>query len=271
MFLPENIDLAHSEKYILSIRLVPNGFSFSIHCPDDLSVFHYQETTFGTKIPYSDHIKKLIFDYSFFTQAFKATHVTVVSPHYTIIPNVFFEKNRIKELFDFNFHEIRETILCHSSETEDFHTVFGMDEEVHSFLSRSLWNPRFTHHASRLLSAFLADHAEDDRKRCIVDFHDQLITVICFSGSRLLSANTYSNSDPYDALYFIASIWEKLPLDQTSDRLLLSGNIESHTHSMETLKKLIRNVEIVKFTPIVSLPEEQKRSIPTDMLVQLCG
>ena len=58
MFLPENIDLAQSEKYTLSIRLMPDGFSFCIFSPADKSVFHYQEKTFSKNLSLIENIEK---------------------------------------------------------------------------------------------------------------------------------------------------------------------------------------------------------------------
>ena len=73
MFLPENIDLAHSENYNLSIRLTPDGFSFSIYNPSDPSIFYFQETGLSCKLSFIDNIKKVIFDLGFFSQAFNKT------------------------------------------------------------------------------------------------------------------------------------------------------------------------------------------------------
>ena len=78
MFLPENIDLAQSEKYNLSIRLTPDGFSFCISSPTDKSIFHYQETVFSKNLSLIENIKKTFFEVNFFSQPFQQTQVTVV-------------------------------------------------------------------------------------------------------------------------------------------------------------------------------------------------
>ncbi|NLX65851.1 MAG: DUF3822 family protein [Bacteroidales bacterium] len=271
MFLPENIDLAYSERYNLSIRLSPNGFSFCIHCPGDAAIFHFQETKLSGKLSYIDNIKKLIFDLGFFSQAFNQVTVTVVSPFYTLVPDIYFDKRRTEELFHFNFHERKGIILTDNHLGDDIRTLFNIDEEVHSFLSRSLWNPIFHHHSSLLIQLFQSQKRDEAEKCCFADFHDDYLTISSFSGNRLLSTNTFQAIDPHDTTYFIASVWEKLNFDQSTERLFLSGNIEAQKSTVDLLKKLIRRIEQVELRPKVILTEEQKRTIPTDMVAILCA
>ena len=270
MFLPENIDLAHSEEYNLSIRLTPDGFSFSIHSPADPSIFHFQGTPLGNKLSYIDHIKKLIFDLGFFSQPFNRSSVTVVSPYYTLVPGIYYDKGEMTNLFRFNFHEEEGIVLNDVSPGREYHVIFNLDEEIHAFLSRNLWNPSFHHHTSSLLHLFESYKREEECKSCFVDFHDKRATVICFSGHQLLSANTFPVLNPHDTTYFIASVWEKLAFDQTSDRLYLSGDVDPQKAVTDILKKLIRHVEYVALNPAVQLTEEQKRTLPTDIIAALC-
>ena len=270
MFLPENIDLAHSEKYNLSIRLASNGFSFCIYCPSDPAVFHFQETSLGNKLSHVESVKKLIFDFGFFSQVFKETVVTIVSPHYTLVPDVFFEKKRAKDLFEFNFHEVGTTVLTNQLEELDCHILFNIDKTLHSFLSRHLWSPRFRHPITSLLAFFHRYEANSGKKRCFVDFHhhDKSISVICFSAeNKLLSANTFPTATAHDVSYFVASVWEKGGFDQMEDGLYFSGNVEWYESGI--LKKLIKNVQVIELKSKVLLDVKQKEAMPTDVLIQL--
>lgn len=269
MFLPENIDLAHSEKYSLSIRLTPDGFSFCIRDAADPTVFHYQETGLGKKISYTENIRKLIFDYGFFTQPFKNARIVVVSADYTLVPEDFWEKKKKKELFGFNFHDKERVVLTDAPEGGDFRILYGLNEDLHSFLSRNIWNPQFSHHTSHLYPTLRLLHENDAENRCLVDFHDAMATALCFSGEKLLSANTFSTANASNALYFIAGIWKQHSFNQTDDLLVLSGKTDTLHDVRDTLKQLIRRVETVGFSPKTQMTEEQKKSIPSDLLVQL--
>lgn len=271
MFLPENIDLAHSEEYNLSIRLAPDGFSFVIHSSNDPSVFHHQGTPLGNRLSPYDHIKKVIFDLGFFSQPFKRTSVTLVTPRFTLVPEDFYDRKKIKELYLFNIYpEENESVLTDNFREGFCHILYGMDEELHSFLSRNLWNPHFVHHSRPLMQHFRKRAATLEKKCCFVDFHDRSMTIIAFSGETLLSANSYPALNNHDTTFFIASVWEKLNLNQSADILFLTGDLASHKPSVEILNKLIRNVERLEITPPINADQEFLKRLPTDLLVTLC-
>lgn len=264
MFLPENIDLAQSEKYILSIRLTPDGFSFCIFSTFDKAVFHYQETVFSKNLSLIENIKKTFFEVNFFSQPFQKAMVTVVSPRYTTVPENYFDSKQATDIFAFNIHGESGKVLNNFIAEGSYRIVFDLDEEVYSFLCRNLWNPTFSSCCAQTLPFFAQYKPEEGKKRCFVDFHDEMISVACFSGQNLLSANTYSNNDRFDALYNIVNVWEKHALNQNSDLLFLSGNVSNNNESMDTLKQLIKNVEVLK----LDVPENYDY-IPTDVLLAI--
>ena len=262
MFLPENIDLAQSDKYTLSIRLMPDGFSFCIFSPADKSVFHYQEKTFSKNLSLIENIEKTFFEVNFFSQPFQKALVTIVSPRYTIVPDVYYERKKAKDLFAFNIHGESGKVLSNYISESSCHILFDLDKKVYSFLCRNLWNPSFFSYKALLLPFFTNYQAVDERKRCFVDFHDEMVSVACFMGTKLLSSNTYPDRDKYDALFNIVNVWEKQFLDQNSDLLILSGNFPDNKESIDTLKRLIKHVEELNLdTP------GNYNYVPTDILL----
>lgn len=270
MFLPENIDFNFSEKYILSIRLLPGGFSFSVFCPTDPSIFYHKETSFTNRLSYLDNIKKLIFDFSFFSQVFMETRVSIVSSEYIIVPDSYFDRKYIKDIFSFNFIDYKGVLeYNHLSECKS-HIIFNINDELHSFLSRNLWNPVFIHHTKQLVHFCINHKIDTIRKRCYLNFNKECIDIICCDGKNILNANTYQINSRFDSLYFISGVWEKLPLDQTEDFLYITGNIEDNKETIDTLKKLIRNIEILSINTKTIVPDDIKSSVPTDIILQLC-
>ncbi len=271
MFLPENIDLAHSEKYTLSIRLTPNGFSFCIFSPADPTIFHFQETNFSKNLPLIENIKKTFFEVNFFTQPFRKVVVNVVTPYYTSVPITFFDKTKISEIYAFNIHQKAGHVLSNYIEEISNHILFDLNDEVYSFLVRNLWNPVFAAQPTTLTRYFAKYKPESENEiRYFVDFHDEMVSGIAFKGNKLLTANSYDNCNRFEALYFVVNICEKLSFDQNSDKIFFSGNTEANKESVETLKKLIKNAEQIQFQPKHDVSPDQLSSIPTDILIQLC-
>ena len=270
MFLPENIDLASSEKYDLNIRLSPNGFSFLISCPDDPDIFFFKETIFSGRISYSENIKKLIFDYNFFTLPFNSTSVTIVSTDYIAVPDQFFDEKIAKTYFNFNVKDNKGHILHTGLHDLGCHLIFDIDEDVYSFLSRNLWNPVFSNHTAELLNYCSSIDNHLSEKRCFINFHEKLFDVCCFQGRKILSVNSYKIEGPFDALYFITGIWEKLPLDQENDLLYLCGSSDAQRETVDTLKKHIRRIKKLTFPVKTHISDIEKPKIPTDLMIKLC-
>ena len=268
MILPHNIDLANSQKYVLSIRLTPNGFSFSIYHPTDISIFFYKEVDFNNNQTYIENIKKVFFEVNLFTQPYKKIIITVVTPKYTIVPGEFYDKSKLKELFSFNFVD-NSKVLVENLSSEGSHILYEIDNEVFSFLSRNLWNPIFKSSTTSLISKFKQYEYEEYERRCFVEFNDKMITIACFNKSELLVAKTTPIDDSYDAIYNIANTWEKLKLDQNSDALFLSGNLIGYDDVGDILKQLIKNISIFETATEISAINPAIH-LPTDLILGLC-
>lgn len=269
MFLPENIDLANSEKYCLSIRLAPNGFSFCIDSPFDPSVFYFQDTSIGSKLSYLESIKKIVFDLGVFSNSFNRCSVFVVSQNYTLIPNTYFDQKQSEKLFRFTFHD-SDGIILNDKSLNDYHIVYNLDEDVYSFLVRHLCNPTFHHHSTSLIHSFQKFERNIVDKECFIDFHDDFITVVCLSGNRLISANTFAETNSFNITYYVMSIWEKLNFNHDEDKLYLSGKVDLRIKLGDELKNLIRNIENLELTTKMTLSLEDKNRVPTDLIAALC-
>jgi hypothetical protein len=269
MFLPENIDFAESKKYILSIRLMPSGFYFSIHCPSDKTVFYQNSVSFSPNSDYLKNLEKLIFDYSFFSYNYQQINVICVEEQATIVPNEYHQKKSEHDLISFNFLYPKEQVLNNEIEQLGCRVVWGMNMQVHNFLSRALLNPRFASHLSVLISLFYSRHNSKDNALFINFNDDRMIDIVAFSGENLLLAKTFYANNPLEESYYIQKTWEALQLNTQTDPLYLSGKTDNHSESIETMKKIVSktvnlSLELPKPTKI------NKEEVPTEILHQLC-
>lgn len=271
MILPHNIDLAQSQKYNLSIRLTPNGFSFFIFSPKNKTAFFYKDVEINNTFTYIENIKRIFFEVNLFTQPYKKTYITVVSPKYTTVPNRFYDKSKQKELFEFNFNDNSGELFSTYLESHKIHLLYDIDKEIYSFLFRNLWNPAVENFVTYLFEAFVDYQTEKFKKRCFVDFHDNMATIICFNNKDLLMAKTFSAENQYEDIYNIINIWEKLKLNQNQDALFLSGNTDAYKYSTSTLKQLIKNVSAPNIFKKPEQTSENNNYLPTDILSQICG
>jgi hypothetical protein len=264
MFLPENIDLGRSEKYILTIRIKTNGFMFSISDPDAGKSFCLRETTFSVNDNHLDNIQRIIFDLNFLTQRFRKTNVIFVSKDYDLVPASYFG-NKEKEIL-YNFTHVDKVSHLSSGliESQDIVALFNIDQKVFEFLSRNLWTPQFYHHANLLVNFLKKRGGNENGARMHLNFHDEFMDIICFSNGKLLHCLSYENEPINNQLYFILKLWELYELDQLKDLLYISGNTDKFIISR--LHDYIKNVEFVNAPSEIHFWSEDAQKAPLDLL-----
>lgn len=272
MFLPENIDLTNSENFILTIRLTSVSFEFTIHCPTDNNVFYYWDTTFSDRLSYSENIQKIFFDFNLFTQKFKRTIVINVSEKYTIVPDEYYDKKKAEQFYFFNVMSDAESsiVLDNKIEPLNINLLFDMDDDLHSFFSRSLLNPIFESHATNLISYFESYKKDLPYKYCFINFDKSLIDIITFNKDKLLSATTLQKRNDLDLTYLIYNYFLSISFDQLGDQLLITGDLSSQNEIIDSLKKVSKNVEIIEIDSYPTIPKDELKTIPSDLLIKLC-
>lgn len=269
MFLPDNINFAESKKYILSIRLIPSGFYFSIHCPTDASVFYQNSVAFRINSDYLKNIEKLIFDYSFFSYNYQQIMVICVDDQATIVPNEYHDRKLESDLLSFNCLYPKMKVISNEIKELDCRVVWGMDKSVHNFLSRTLLNPKFVSHMSLLVPMFYKFHNKATSALFINFNDDRMIDAVAFSNEKLILAKTFRAKNSLEDSYYIQKTWEVLQLDGQLNKLFFSGKIEKNSECIDTLKKAVSKTENLSFK-LPNSSEIKKEEVPTEILNQLC-
>ncbi|NDV78694.1 DUF3822 family protein [Dysgonomonas sp. 511] len=265
MFLPENIDLGKSEKYILSLRVKPNGFMFSITDPDMGNNYCLRETTFRPGDDLLTNVQRIIFDFNFLTQIFRQTNVVIVSKDYEMVPAEFYDKKKQQNFYDFTHTNKSGHIQSALFERQDIVMLYNIEDDLFSFLSRNLWNPHFFHHSQLLINTFEEKaRISGEGNKMFVNFHTDFTDVICFQGATLLHSLTYENEPPANTLYYILKIWEQCGFDQMNDTLYLAGKADSRLS--EKLYQYINNIEIIGLPQEIHFWSEDARKAPLDLL-----
>lgn len=265
MFLPESIDLGQSEKYILSIRIKPDRFMFSIHEPGFERNYCLRETTFSATDNILNNIQRTIFDLNFLTQEFKQTNVILVSRDYELVPATYFQSKHRTTLYNLAHTKKASHLLSALLDKQDIVTLYNTDKEVYEFLSRNLWNPQFHHH-SFLMNKLLENkgNALGITSKMYLNFHDEVMDVFCYSGAKLLHSLTFEGEPASNQLYYILNLWDKCGFDQMKDYMYIIGQPE--TKLVLYLQEYINNVERMNAPSEVYLWNDEAQKAPLDLL-----
>lgn len=265
MFLPENIDLGQSEKYVLSIRVKPNGFMFSISEPGVDKSYCLRETTFSIGDNLQSNIQRIIFDLNFLTQEFKQTNVIIVSSAYEMIPASYLETKEKEHLYNFTNTEKAGHVLSGLIEKQDTVILFNLEKEIYEFLSRNLWNPHFFHHSNLLINYFEDKGKNFDKASTMyLNFHDDFMDIFCFSGAKLIHSLTYENEPAINQIYFILKLWEKCGFDQLTDSIYIAGKPDELI--IIRLQEYIKHIEHLNIPSEIYLWNEDAQKAPLDLL-----
>lgn len=270
MFLPDNIDFAQSEKYLLSVRIKPDGWSFSIHEPEIGGEYCYREASFSKDSDILSNMQRMIFDFNFLSQPFKQTNVVFVSPDYEVVPQYLFEKKKKIELYNISHYKKADRVLSGQDKIQNNLLLYSVDNEIYQFLSRSLYNPQFWHHANLLLGyADRKNRITAKSAKMYLNFHDRYLDIICFdSQSKFIHAVSYYNEPVQNIVYHILNLWDKCNFDQNKDYIYI---IESQSQTAVEVSALLR--DYIKCIESLGLPSEVEflgedgRKTPLDLLI----
>lgn len=270
MFLPDNIDLSQSENYMLSIRISPDRWAFSIRRPEIGDDFCYRETSFSKDTDILSNIKRMIFDFNFLSQIYLQTDVVFVSQDYEVVPQYLFEKNKKRELYNFSHYKKADHIITGTERIQNNLLLYSVDKEIYEFLMRSLYNPQFSHHADLLLGyADRKNRITENSSKMYLNFHDKFVDISCFdSSSQLLHATTYHNEPTQNIMYHILNLWDKCGLDQNKDFLyIMESSNQTEIEIQTLLKDYIKRIEQIGTPSEVEFMGEDARKAPLDLLI----
>lgn len=265
--VPDTFVAGLSGKYILSIRLSADGLSFSAYNPEKPQSYFYREAAFDRNTPYLASLEELFFANELFTRSYRKINVVFVTPQYTLAPAEMLPEERKAELFSMNFSVPAKRILGNPADG-DAMLLFGVNEDVYEFCSRSLINPAFIHHITPQLEVLKKQGMADGRNHLFANVHRKIVDLVAFSEGKLLLVNTFGYEQPDDLLYYILNVWRQLGMDQLKDQLSLYGIGPVCKRLARSLEVYIQNISKTDIPSEAYLMGGEIMLAPLDLIFQ---
>jgi len=257
---PENINLAHPERYILTIYIHPEKFSFSLYNPVDDGSYFYYEIENGQTDAFSA-FKEMLFENEWFSLPFRRVYIINNTSAFTYIPTLIYRDKDKKDYMKFLFSENNGRILSHSLQIAEVTILHQLPENIYEFFQRSFVNAEFIHHTASLIAYFQERSKTVNANKMIVNKNGNGLDILCFSRGKFLLGNHFTCNRPEDALYYILFTWKQLDFNQQEDFIYLAGDISSKKELLEKLKLYIHNI-----IPVNIVPEEHFDRIDTNAI-----
>ncbi len=272
IIFPENFDLTHPERCILTIEVSSKDYSFSIYNPiEDGSYFH-------DEIDRTNHpdafaaFKDCFYENDFFSLTYRKVFLINRTPAFTFVPTVVFNEKDKEDYFKINFTEIHGKILLQPVQRAGLTILHTIPEDVYDFFSRSFTDVRFVHHLSPLLVYFQDKSRFGNTHKLILNLQSDVLDILCYSSSgEFLFANSFQYKHMNEAVYYILFIWKQFNFNQQKDFIHVAGNSSRKQELMELLQKYIHHVVPVNIAAAGHFAGIDTRWIPFEYLsLTLC-
>lgn len=269
--LKDQLDSETARKYILSIRLTPNGFSFSIQNFLADNSFFFENIPFPTGTPLLSSLEEAILKHDYLLLPFKKINIIIASERFTLIPDELYNESTKEKFYEFNLGDRKERLLTDKLPHSGVVNVYGIHEEVHAFMMRTFSNPVFHHHLSILTEYFSLRSKMGNSAKMICQVREGMLDICCFRKGHLQLLNTFSFKHINDASYFILTCWEHLGMDQKTDTLQLTGEVNLTQPLTALLSPYLAEIIPVVFpAQIFSLGQETMLASFDLIALQLC-
>ena len=239
---PEEQNIKHPDRSILTIYTGPEQFSFSLYNPEKTGSFLSGKLTGENRSDAFSVFKEAFFKHTFFTLPYRKVWIMNRTPSFTFVPRPFY-KDKYKEDFIHFLFSDRQGIAMNSSVSSDGITVlYQLSEDIHRFMIRSFAKPEFIHYSTPLIKYFLKKSKRTNICRMIINLQENGLDIFCFSRETLLLGNYFPYKEASEALYYILFTWKQLQMNQLVDFLYITGEVVFKELLIEKLGLYLRNI-----------------------------
>lgn len=267
--IPDTLTINSSERYLLSIRISPDGFSFSGIIPDKRDSFFYRQISFDRSKDYASSLKDAFFEEECLAWSYKKVSICCFTPCYLFVPESFYDDDKKLLLMQYAFltpQEVLSTPLIAGQNR----IVYGIEQEVYEFLCRSFVNPEFIHHLSYPFKAWKQQNELAFSAHMYVLLHKKSIDIGCFKRGEPVFLNSFNYTSPDDVMYFITCVWKQMEMNQLKDRLLIFGDPGYKKELMLNLKNYIQYVSDMELPSDAYLRNPEIMQAPYDLILSVC-
>ncbi|MBL7110675.1 MAG: DUF3822 family protein [Bacteroidales bacterium] len=233
--------------YHLSIQANLNGLSFSILDSKSLKYLALKQISFGSDMPeykYSDHLIKTIGEDDLLQGDYKDVFCIWENSRTTLLPSALYNKNSLKTYFEFN-QVLNDLDELHTNYLKqlDAYLIYPIHHEIANTFIKFYPRIKFFNQATPFIEYCLKGHNEPGKK-VYANFQENFFDVVVFEGSSLLLHNSFMYRNEKDIIYFVLHVYDKLRLDTKETGIVLSGQVNKDSGTMETVKKYIKSVQL---------------------------
>ncbi|WP_367327413.1 DUF3822 family protein [Lentimicrobium sp.] len=251
-------DPAVSEEFFLSIRIEPDGLSFSVYSPAHGRYIGLESLTFPDSVRikdgpmagilYSDYLSRLLTNHPVLTNNYRKVCAIFHSRFFTLVPGPLFNDDLAGDYLQF-VHKIGadSRILIQNLRSADIRLVYGVYQGLIQEMESRFPDARKVHETGALLDSLLPRFKRSEAPELIfvnIEYGSAGITVL--RGGLPVFCNAFECRTHEDTVYFIMFVMEQLALNPEKTPLYLLGKTGKEDALFRLLAKYVKKVDLLE-------------------------
>ena len=243
----EALDYSKTDKYVLSIQLAQDGFSFSV-LDTELKKFLALETfllhNVETSIQFCKKLDQFIEEYGWLKNRFYKIYILYESPKATLVPEPLYEGSEKGLYLNFN-HELTnyEQIRSDFLKNGEAYQIYSLPDCLKYRVDRNFKKAELFHFSTPLIeSLIISNKNKDVSNKVFLNVRNTHLDIVILNDQGLRFFNSFYYSTPEDFIYYLLFVLEQLGFNPEDVDLRLMGDIKKFSKEYEVLFTYVRNV-----------------------------
>lgn len=238
-----------STQKSLSIQFSLGGFSFCIIDITSGKPIVFTEYLFDAQnpeelLPFIENIFSTDIDLQ---QDFKNVSVIHQNNLASLVPNAYFDENKLKTYLDFNVKTLANDYITFDELTKlDAKNVYIPYVNINNYLFQNFGSFEFKHHSSVLIEKLLSYAKNSLEKQFFVYVGKHSLDIIVSNNSTLLLYNSFPFYTKEDFIYYILFVAEQLQLNTDELTITFLGDIEESSELYNITHNYIRTIRFIE-------------------------
>jgi hypothetical protein len=247
----ETFDQSLASSYFLSIRISPDGFSFSTLDPVRNMFIQFKHVRFEMADKEWQQTLSELNDEKLFELEFQKVVVIVDNEFSMLVPNSLFKPEESRQLLSFTFDltvlNSDYQIITNRVKMADATNVWALPDKLWHFLTAKFQNLIFLHSTTPVLEAnLIEDHRNLEQSFIHLHFDENRFHVMVVDKRELKLSNHFKYLNINEMLYYFLFVIDQLKLPVSAIEIFVSGNISPQSELYHSLNAYIKRIRIVK-------------------------
>ncbi|MCD6113240.1 MAG: DUF3822 family protein [Bacteroidales bacterium] len=248
----KSFNLKNTIKYVLSIQLRLNGFSFSILNSESNNFIALKSVNYNNPLKFNSHeyFNKLNDSFSeneILNKSFKRINIIIRNYKSTLIPFPLFEVYDKNNYAFFNNDIQEDDLVVYDKLTNlEAYNVYTIPVGLKSKLIELFPESRVRHFSTPLIEGLLIKYKNQNINKAFLNVEKDHFDLVIFNNYKLIFFNSFEYKTDKDFIYFLLFTFEQLKINPENFDLVLLGNILKGSKEYNIILKYVRNVSFIK-------------------------